>query len=288
MRLIVSLLVCILIYSLCLVCYQVEAFDVKSNFNNQQDSEENDSTTNSMNDSDTSSNAQSRSRKRRQKIREEEDQKIVKKTIADAESEECDWKANPMAIVKGDICGSYYKVLGLNRKQPNLEKSDIKKAYRSKSLSVHPDKNTSPEAAQAFKYVQDAYECLMDDSCRKDYDSRLNVIESNVSQFRNALSRQLLTRSSKILQQAFRFISKASHYLYQFNMNIWDLAGELRLHLYGEERAIGQYILAVGLLVNGKRLLMQHALVSTILYFSDKIATFLNQFADSTSGLDDL
>ena len=47
---------------------------------------------------------------------------------------------------------AHYKVLGIDRKSSGkLKKADVKKAYRQRSLLVHPDKNGSPEAVDAFK-----------------------------------------------------------------------------------------------------------------------------------------
>ena len=79
----------------------------------------------------------------------------------------------------------YYKVLGLDRSLGKVDKNGIKKAYRSKSLLLHPgdytnikfshlckihliilnhitiiDKNPAPESSAAFKMLTDAYECL--------------------------------------------------------------------------------------------------------------------------------
>lgn len=90
-------------------------------------------------------------------------------------TEYCDWKTQPLAVIRGEVCGSYYKVLGLDRKRGIIDKTDIKKAYRQKSLNVHPDKNSSPEANEAFKVVQEAYECLIDANCKTNYDRQLGI-----------------------------------------------------------------------------------------------------------------
>lgn len=61
----------------------------------------------------------------------------------------------------------YYTLLGL---QPSCIVEDIKRAYRKLAMKYHPDKNTSPEAAEKFKALSHANEVLMDAKRRKIYD----------------------------------------------------------------------------------------------------------------------
>ena len=64
-------------------------------------------------------------------------------------------------------CKDYYDILGLDK---TASTDEIKKAYRKKSIKVHPDKNKDPKAEDAFKKLSQAYACLSDDQKRKSYD----------------------------------------------------------------------------------------------------------------------
>lgn len=48
-----------------------------------------------------------------------------------------------------------YKILGVPR---NADDKQIKKAYRELARDWHPDKNESPEAAEKFMKINQAYE----------------------------------------------------------------------------------------------------------------------------------
>lgn len=61
-----------------------------------------------------------------------------------------------------------YATLGVPR---NATLDDIKKAYKIKARELHPDKNQgSPESAEKFKEVQEAFELLKDKRKRANYD----------------------------------------------------------------------------------------------------------------------
>ncbi|XP_018610141.2 dnaJ homolog subfamily B member 1-like [Scleropages formosus] len=61
----------------------------------------------------------------------------------------------------------YYRVLGV---ASCASEEDIRKAYRRQALKLHPDKNRSPGAEEAFKEIAEAYDVLSDAKKRGIYD----------------------------------------------------------------------------------------------------------------------
>jgi curved DNA-binding protein CbpA len=76
-----------------------------------------------------------------------------------------------MTVMREDLSSDcYYKNLGLSK---NASDSEIKSAYRKLALKYHPDKNKDnpDKAAEDFKKVSEAYDCLSDKNKRDIYDS---------------------------------------------------------------------------------------------------------------------
>ena len=61
----------------------------------------------------------------------------------------------------------YYEILGVNK---TASEDEIKKAYRTLAKKYHPDVSKEPDAVEKFKEVQKAYDCLSDETKRKNYD----------------------------------------------------------------------------------------------------------------------
>ena len=69
-------------------------------------------------------------------------------------------------------CKDYYTILGVTK---NADDKELKKAYRKKCLKVHPDKNNSPDADEAFKKINAAMACLSDPVKRRQYNQLGNT-----------------------------------------------------------------------------------------------------------------
>eukprot|EP00758_Cryptobia_borreli_P006384 Tbor_TRINITY_DN5139_c6_g2::TRINITY_DN5139_c6_g2_i5::g.25733::m.25733/K09518/DNAJB12; DnaJ homolog subfamily B member 12 len=61
----------------------------------------------------------------------------------------------------------YYGALGVVK---TATVADIRRAYRKRALLLHPDKNNTTEATEAFKIINTAYSTLSDNSKRDTYD----------------------------------------------------------------------------------------------------------------------
>ncbi|KAG8840778.1 hypothetical protein FRB91_005681 [Serendipita sp. 411] len=76
----------------------------------------------------------------------------------------------------------HYELLGITQE---AREKDINKAYRVKSLAVHPDRNPdNPEAAQKFHELKLAQQELLDPQIRAQLDTKLKSIHANAE--RNA------------------------------------------------------------------------------------------------------
>lgn len=79
----------------------------------------------------------------------------------------------------------HYKLLGIHK---SASKEEIKQAFRKLAMEFHPDKHSQSSkslrdsATQKFKQLTEAYETLIDDRKRADYNLRRNAHGAHQSQ----------------------------------------------------------------------------------------------------------
>lgn len=76
-------------------------------------------------------------------------------------------KEHVEAVKRVKKCKDYYEILGVTKEATD---SEIKKAYKKLALQLHPDKNKTPGANEAFKAIGNAVAILTDPEKRKQYD----------------------------------------------------------------------------------------------------------------------
>lgn len=183
--------------------------------------------------------------KRKESERKRKGFEAVRKTIESSESEYCSWKEDPLARIKGELCGSHYKVLNIDRKSSSLDKPQIKKAYRTLSLAVHPDKNPYVEDAEAaFNIAQTAYECLTDEECREEYDRKLAIEEDQIQWGREKLKQKVLRKAQDLLATAHYHISVAASHVFNVGLTAWEMAEQVKVEAFDIEWPVGQSVLA--------------------------------------------
>ncbi|KAL2267667.1 hypothetical protein VTJ83DRAFT_4944 [Remersonia thermophila] len=89
--------------------------------------------------------------------------------VLEAEAKEFEKDAEIDRILKAFRLDAY-AVLGL---KPGVPESDIKMAYRKKSLLIHPDKTKNPLAPEAFDRLKKAQTELMDEKHRTTLDEAI-------------------------------------------------------------------------------------------------------------------
>ncbi|XP_042002812.1 uncharacterized protein LOC121752012 [Salvia splendens] len=86
------------------------------------------------------------------------------------------WSRRRPITASARLNHTHYDVLGL---LPNASSSEIKKAYRLLALKYHPDVNKEAGANEDFKSVRLAYEVLINESTRSEYDRALRCQPSS-------------------------------------------------------------------------------------------------------------
>ncbi|CAF0890817.1 unnamed protein product [Adineta ricciae] len=86
-------------------------------------------------------------------------------------------------MVSHSTVADYYKELGVHR---HATSADIRAAYKRLALVWHPDRNKAKEAEEKFKKIKQAYDVLIDDKQRREYDQQQNPWFDGTSSFQYA------------------------------------------------------------------------------------------------------
>ncbi|KAF3005684.1 hypothetical protein E8E13_005024 [Curvularia kusanoi] len=91
-----------------------------------------------------------------------------------------------------------YAVLDL---QPGVPDSDIKKVYRTKSLLIHPDKTSNPNAPDAFDRLKKAQTVLLDEKLRAKLDEDIADARMLLMREKKLTADDEETRSAEFLKE---------------------------------------------------------------------------------------
>lgn len=139
------------------------------------------------------------------------DAKVVKAVLKAAEQNDLykvlgirnwDWKIPAREL---NILGFSMTIPGVTLKDTTMK--DIRKAYRNRAMSVHPDKNKDGHAQKAFIVVEETASILSDQSRREEYDQEIKTIRWE----RRQVQIELVSGVTDSIWKTTRGILKAAH-----------------------------------------------------------------------------
>lgn len=219
-------------------------------------------------------------------------QQAVRDTIDASRTESCEvnFSFDPFVLVsntlrsfKGEMCGSYYKILDVDKNtlnaniDENERKKLLKKKYRQLSLTVHPDKHGgSAEAHVAFEKVQDAFDCLSDDSCRQMYDNKLNSIELSILQSRLQTKDLVVKALKKSFKIVHYYISVAAYSIHRMGSKVASFFDKWRISLFEDSVSlpIGKMAMWLIIALKAKSLFLVYGIAYTIVALNNMLLSF--------------
>lgn len=112
------------------------------------------------------------------------------------------WDSVEMEVfdVVEEVNQNFYELMGIS---PNAALADIKKAYRTLSKQIHPDKSDAPDADIKFRQMVAVYEVLKDPERRGHYD---RVLVEGLPDWRSAVYYYRRARKMSMLEITFILI----------------------------------------------------------------------------------
>ncbi|KAJ0260273.1 F132 [Hirschfeldia incana] len=105
-------------------------------------------------------------------------------------------------VIHGEV--DYYGILGVN---PEADDETVRKRYRKLAVMLHPDRNKSVGAEEAFKFLSQAWGVFSDKGKRAEYDLRRNL---GLVEGRGGGGGGASSSSAKHADNGFQRVAKAS------------------------------------------------------------------------------
>jgi molecular chaperone DnaJ len=105
----------------------------------------------------------------------------------------------------------YYEVLGVNR---GANREEIKKAFRQLAMRYHPDRNPADPKGNEdkFKEINEAYQVLIDESRRREYDFLTGYARQKAWHFETGETFKSDIARGDVLEAILRELARLSFY----------------------------------------------------------------------------
>ncbi len=113
----------------------------------------------------------------------------------------------------------FYKILNLSK---NASNEDIKQSYRKLAKIYHPDKNKNNDATEKFVKIKTAYDILIDNDTRANYD-KMNIInKTNFFELVMGFVEKHSTIAHEYVNKLLNSIYENDDYLHDINVCRFD------------------------------------------------------------------
>ena len=191
--------------------------------------------------------------------------------LREASDERCDWRVRPLAFIRGEICGSYYKVLRVDRNEP-MDKDRLNQAFVTMTEAVEAENLAIEDTTDAYSYLHVAFNCISDDVCRKEYDKKLDVQAFAIAQGRRQLREDVQEFALHVARKTYSGITIGSGILYGWGMDLWAFANQWQMEVPEiGVIPVGKFMVTSILFMKGQILLKLHGLTWLVVRINQEI-----------------